>query len=92
MDKPADTSASEMSSSKGAVTVGISVDGRECVSGDQLSQCVSERHVIPSTVGLGIRADKKELLGMVHIPKWYYSTVHAACGDIAEKLEKVSLP
>jgi hypothetical protein len=48
MDKPADTSDSETSSSKGGVTVGISVDGREYVSGDPLSQWVSERHVIRS--------------------------------------------
>jgi hypothetical protein len=50
------------------------------------------RHVIPSTVGLGMGAGKKELLGMVHIPKCYYSSVQAACGDIVEKFGKVFLP
>jgi hypothetical protein len=64
------------------------VDRREYVSGDPLTQWVSESHVTTDTVG---SEGKIELLGMVHVPKQYYSSVQAACDDIVGRFEKVFL-
>jgi hypothetical protein len=91
MDKPADTvrTASETPPNKVVVTGEISVDGREYVSGDPLTQWVSERHVTASTVS---SEGKMELLGMVHMTKHYYSSVQAVCDEIVDKFEKVFFP
>jgi hypothetical protein len=89
MDKPADTSTSETPSNKAAITSEVNVDGLEYISGAPLTQWVSEKHVIPSTIGLAMGAGKKELLGMVQMPKCHYSSVQAVCDDIVSKFDRL---
>jgi hypothetical protein len=84
MEKPADATTSETPLSRGAVTTEITVDRGEYVSGETLTQWVSERHVTASTLSSG----GKELLGMIQMPNNYYSSVQAVYADIVEKFEK----
>jgi hypothetical protein len=88
-EKPADMTASETPSSK----VETSVDAGEYTSGEPLTHWVSESHVMSSTIGGGRdpRTQKRELLGMVQMPKRHYSSVQAVCDDIAGKFQKVFL-
>ena len=88
MEKPADATASETLPTKGAVTTQITVDRGEYVGGETLTQWVSERHVMASTHSSG----GMELLGMVQMPKHYYSSLQAVYADIADKFEKVFFP
>jgi hypothetical protein len=85
MDKPADVTASETPLTKGAVTTEITVDRGEYVGGETLTQWVSERHVMAGALSSG----GMELLGMVQLPKHYYSSLQAMYADIVDKFEKV---
>jgi hypothetical protein len=83
MEKPVDT---DTTASKSTTT--ISVNGIEYVSGSTLTNWVAERQIV-SAPGSDARLQKKELLGMIQLPKTYYASLLSTCDDIMEKFDKL---
>ena len=90
---PADTATTARESKSNIATATISADVVEYISGSALTQWVAERQIVttPGSVA-DTRMQNRELLGMIQLPKTYYSSVISFCDDITSRFDKLFQP